>query len=115
MKITKYICTNILSLFGLFLLSLFLIFIWTDIKYNGTSTLHGVSLLENSYNYISVIVILITSLTIEALLSKILNKYVLNFQIKNIYLHHIYNALFWIGFSCSIIYLALYIYIIAKL
>lgn len=113
MKITKYICANVLSLFGIFLLLLFLLFLITDFYYDGTNGIYGMSLVENSFYYSATIICLIFMLLIEILVNKFSNnKYLLKTNINDKNLQNLYNVIFWLGFICSILYIGGLCYII---
>ena len=62
------------------------------------------------------IAIIILLLPIEILVNKIgLNKYTLNIKIKNEGIILTYNILFWLGLTCSVLYVLLYIWILSKI
>ena len=115
MKLTKYICANILSLVGLYLLILFILLVITDINFNGTNELYGISLFVHYDIYITSIFFLIAFLMIDILINKLFqDKYTINIQLKNKNLLRIYNILFYLGVVCSFAYLALYLWFISK-
>jgi hypothetical protein len=116
MKITKYISANVLSIFGMFLLLLFLLFLVTSFYYDGTNALYGLSLIENSFFYSVTIICLFFVLLIEIVINKCSNnKYLLTIKIKNKDLHDLYNMIFWLGFISSFLYIACLCYIISIL
>lgn len=113
MKITKYICANLLSLFGIFLLLLFLLYLITDFYFDGTNDIYGVSLIENSLYYSATVICLIFLLLIEILVNKLSkNKYLLKTNINDKNLQNLYNVMFWLGFISSILYIGGLCYII---
>ena len=115
MKITNFICANILSLSGnivffVVLLYIFLAFlVYPDYLVDGiVFKLLGICI----YTYIYIIPLLLVLLPIEELLvRKLLHKDgFFSIQIKNKYLKYTYNAIFWLGFSCSVLYLCMFLY-----
>lgn len=112
MKLTKYICANILFLMGnaglcIFLLSLI-----------GTYTIQG-----NVWMYIErncgiwafIILGFLLILPIEIFANKIThNKFLLNIPFKNENIRYTYNILFWLGIVCSILYLLFYLWFITR-
>ena len=112
MKLSKYICANMLFLIGnaglcIFLLSLI-----------GTYNIQG-----NAWMYIerncdiwafTILGFLLIS-PIEILLHKIThNKFILNIPFKNENIRYTYSILFWVGIICSVLYLLLYVWIITR-
>lgn len=118
MNITKYICANILSLLGnigIFIaLCLFYAFvIGADYNCVVGFIAYSASLCFSTYIYIIPFVVLL--LLIETLLHKIThNKFILNTSFKNESIRYTYNILFWIGITCSILYLLFYLWFITR-
>lgn len=114
MNIPKYICANILSLLGivgagsLLCYTLVSFLVYPDFLLEGFAfNLFGICI--NSYIYIIPTIIFL--LIIEIQFNK---KYTINMQIKNKYLRYTYNILFWLGITCSILYLLFYLWFITR-
>lgn len=112
MKLSKYICTNILFLIGIAGLCIFLLSLF------GTYTIQG-----NAWMYIErncgvwglTILGIISILPIEMLFHKIThNKFILNIPFKNENIRYTHIILFWLGIVCSVLYLLLYLWFIAR-
>ncbi len=120
MKLTKYICANILSLLGNFGLLVMLSYMFLAELVYPEYLVEGyvfTLLVICITTYIYIIPSLLILLPIENILTrKFFNKeYFLDIQIKNKYLKYTYNILFWLGFICSFLYLLLYCWMISKL
>lgn len=118
MKITNFICANILSLLGN--IGLFVVLSYTYLAFlvYPDYPVDGIifkllSICLNTYIYI--IPILLVLLPIEDILArKLISKEgFLNIQIKNKYLRYTYNIIFWLGIISAITYsvIVLYVYI----
>ena len=106
----KYLSLSGNIVFFVVLLYIFLAFlVYPDYLVDGiVFKLLGICL--NTYIYI--IPLLLVLLPIEELLvRKLLHKDgFFSIQIKNKYLKYTYNAIFWLGFSCSVLYLCMFLY-----
>jgi len=109
MKITNFICANILSLLGN--IGLFVVLSYTYLAFlvYPDYPVDGIifkllSICLNTYIYI--IPILLVLLPIEDILArKLISKEgFLNIQIKNKYLRYTYNIIFWLGIISAITY-----------
>ena len=119
MSITKNICANIISLFGIFILILLICYMLLTLLVYPDYILDGFTfkLLVLCCNlYIFVIPSLIILGTIEYFFADKISfkKYFLNFQIKSKYLKYTYNILFWLGIVSSVLYLFVYVWVISR-
>ena len=115
MNTTKYICANILSLFGNFGLLVLLSYMFLAILVYPDYLVDGyIFTLVVLYSKTSIYIIpsLLILIPIENILArKLVNKEsFLNIQIKNKYLRLTYNVLFWLGITFSLSYLFVFIY-----
>ncbi len=119
MNITKYICANILSLLGNFGLLIMLSYLFLAGLVYPDYLVDGyifALLVICSKTYIYIIPSFFILLPIENTLArKLINKEsFFEIQIKNKYLRHTYNVIFWIGIICSIIYLIGYLWLLSR-
>ena len=116
MRLTKYVSTNILFLIGIIIFLLALPLLIMSYYYDGTSKVFGISLFEHRFLYLISIASLIFFIPIEILIHRVThNKFILNIPFKNKNIKYLYNILFWLGITCSIIYLSFYIWVISKI
>ena len=111
MKLTKYYCTNVLSLLGniYIFLCIFIVFISISPLY---WILYAIIKVEDFfYNIFAFMIVLFSFfLPTEILLNKLLKgKYLIKTEIKKGKVY--YNVIFYIGFIFSILYLFYLIYI----
>lgn len=115
MNITKYVCANILSLFGNFGLLVVLSYMFLAGLVYPDYLVDGYIfnlLVLCSKTYIYIIPSLLVLLPIENISARnLVNKEsFFDIQIKNKYLRYTYNVIFWLGIACSIWYLFVFIY-----
>lgn len=116
MKFTNFICANFLSLLGNFGLLVILSYMYLAALVYPDYLFEGFvfKLLCICFNtYIYIIPILLALLPIEDILArKLFNKdSFISILIKNKYLRHTYNVIFWLGLICSVLYLYFYLYL----
>ena len=110
MKLSKYVCANILSFLGLTALTTLLLFLFT---YNYIQDEIFKMFIKYGPIYTLLIVSSILLLPVEILISnKLLKKYFLNFRIKNECKIHAYNVFFYIGIMLALLYLLIFSYLL---
>ena len=113
MKLTKYICTNILFLLGIILFTLFICLSMDDADYEKYN--YGYYLFDHCSFYVPSIIGLLMLTPIEMLFHKIThNKFSLNIPFGNEGIKYIYNILFWLGITSSIFYLSVFFWGITR-
>lgn len=125
MNITKYICANILSLFGngILFLSLSIICLMGNYELSFTKNIIIQSFFKIIFKFSELLLNIYTDIVycflilclIEILFHKFTrNKFILNIPFKNEKIKYTYNILFWIGITCSNLYLLFYLCFITR-
>ncbi len=112
MRLSKYLCANILFLIGNAGLCIFILSLIGPYNIQGNACMY---IEKNCGVWGLAILGIILILPIEILLHKIThNKFLLNIPFKNKNIMYTYNILFGLGLFCSILYLLFYLWLITR-